>query len=214
MSLEKVVTYENKTYYVKFDLYNEEELNERTINKVEDKLIVIARVLNSQYKEVYKIKERIGLSDKKSLVDFVKKIVKAAHTKNNLEQVKLFDNWNGNMDMDVTYNVDIKNTNKIMTGGIGNKLTYNTFPSNLIMNPNKITMYGVTIYDKEKDGKDFSQIEERKAKIEDSADVFKAMGITDPLEITKLMNAANALKSVGGKTAEEAIDEFSSKLDW
>ncbi|TPF18066.1 hypothetical protein [Priestia megaterium] len=97
MHLEKVVKYEGKEYMVSLDLHNEKELKKQTIGLAEEKLIVSARVANSNYKIIYKVEDRISLTNKESLVSFLKDSVKAAYDKENLEQVKELDAWDGDM---------------------------------------------------------------------------------------------------------------------
>ena len=101
MKLEKVITYQGKQYSVFFELHNEEELGEKTISQVENKLIVTARVTNSKHVQIYKVKDRISVTDKNSLVNFLSEIVKKAHDKENLEQIVELDNWHGNMDVNI-----------------------------------------------------------------------------------------------------------------
>ncbi|WP_182006276.1 hypothetical protein [Priestia aryabhattai] len=102
MKLEKVITYQGKQYSVFFELHNEEELGEKTISQVENKLIVTARVTNSNHVQIYKVKDRISVTDKNSLVNFLSEIVKKAHDKESLEQIVELDNWHGNIDAVVT----------------------------------------------------------------------------------------------------------------
>ncbi|MGG4434445.1 hypothetical protein AAXE64_07785 [Priestia megaterium] len=142
MHLEKVITYKGKEYMVSLDLHNEKELNKQTIGLAEEKLIVSARVANSNYKIIYKVEDRISLTDKKSLVNFLKETVKAAYDKENLEQIEILDVWDGNIDKELVIKCDAIDM-------LGNVDIYEYVDS---FKPKRIIYNGNTVYD-ESDGK-------------------------------------------------------------
>lgn len=101
MKLEKFVKYGGKEYKVISEVHNEEEVKKETISLVNKTLWVSSRVLNEQYNVIYKVENRVDLTDKNSLVEYVKDIVRTASEKENLEQVKLLNDWNGDIDEEV-----------------------------------------------------------------------------------------------------------------
>ncbi|WP_425203756.1 hypothetical protein [Priestia megaterium] len=101
MKLEQMVKYSGKEYKVNLELHNEEEVNKETISLVNKTLWVSSRVLNEHYNVVYKVENRVDLTDKNSLVEYVKNIVRAANEKENLEQVKMLNDWNGDIDEEI-----------------------------------------------------------------------------------------------------------------
>ncbi|MFK7678664.1 hypothetical protein ACI3ER_11540 [Bacillus sp. Wb] len=115
MKLEQMVKYSGKEYKVNLELHNEEEVNKETISLVNKTLWVSARVLNEHYNVVYKVENRVDLTDKNSLVEYVKEIVRTANEKENLEQVKLLNDWNGDIDEEVEQVNHFLNNGKSLT---------------------------------------------------------------------------------------------------